>query len=100
MVLPEKIGNTVYEPGYLERDPGVMPKGKIIYHEIATRRERNEILRHYFGQQISVLYKEPKGAMKFRILCLAAHIRIYGIGMLSLWPALCQKAACPMLKAL
>lgn len=68
MVLPEKIGNTVYEPGYLERAPGVMPKGKIIYHEIATRRERNEILRHYFEQQISVLYKEPKGAMKFPYL--------------------------------
>lgn len=74
MVLPEKIGNTVYEPGYLERAPGVMPKGKIIYHEIATRRERNEILRHYFEQQISVLYKEPKGAMKFPYLVPGGRI--------------------------
>ena len=29
MVLPEKIGNTVYEPGYLERAPGVMPMGRL-----------------------------------------------------------------------
>ncbi len=65
MKFPEKTGNTIYEPGYLERDPGVLPKGKIVFENIPDIAERNRIIKGYFEENISSLYKEPRGAMKF-----------------------------------
>lgn len=66
--LPEKTGKTVYEPGYLERDPSVLPRGQIRLRAVESREERTRILRGYFDRQIDVLYKEPKGAMRFPYL--------------------------------
>lgn len=64
MHLPMKYGNTVYEPGYLERDPGVLAAGKIDFKELSAE-ERRQLIDGYFLKDIKRLYKEPKGAMKY-----------------------------------
>ncbi len=64
MHLPERYGNTVYEPGYLERDPDVLAAGKITLEELSAE-ERRQLIDGYFLKDIKTLYKEPMGAMKY-----------------------------------
>ena len=55
----------ILEDGLLKRNPSLLPKGKI---KLEHYENQQEIIEGYFDKACEALYKEPKGAMKYKYL--------------------------------